>query len=170
MHVDLDWAVAEGDDLEEWECVVCRKTFRSEAAWNSHERSKKHLKELESLKRDMEQDAVELELDLDPTEDAEFETIPIDGKQVTEIIDVSPKSEINEAIDSSNLKIPPTGQGPLDSKASSDEEATVSGGMNDRADTALHQPSKREKRRARQAKKAELQDRNDIGVCEISKS
>jgi len=164
LHVDLDWAVAEGDDLEEWECVVCRKTFRSEAAWNSHERSKKHLKELESLKRDMEQDAVELDLD-HATEDAETETTATEGEQSTENIVVSPKSELNEAVDLSNLKMPPTDQGPPDSKATSHEEPT---GMNDRADTALHQPSKREKRRARHAKRAELQD---IGVRElVSKS
>jgi len=43
---DNDWAAAEIGG-EEWECVVCNKTFRSEAAWNSHERSRKHLKEVE---------------------------------------------------------------------------------------------------------------------------
>jgi DnaJ family protein A protein 5 len=32
---------------EEWECIVCAKSFRSEAAWRSHERSRKHLKEVE---------------------------------------------------------------------------------------------------------------------------
>jgi DnaJ family protein A protein 5 len=42
---DNDWAAEmEG---EEWECVVCNKSFRSEAAWNSHERSRKHLREVE---------------------------------------------------------------------------------------------------------------------------
>ena len=39
--VDSDDAELEG---EEWECVACDKSFRSEAAWNSHERSRKHLK------------------------------------------------------------------------------------------------------------------------------
>jgi DnaJ family protein A protein 5 len=53
--VDLEWAVAEGgDDEQEWECVVCGKAFRSEAAWDSHERSKKHLKEVERLKLEMQ--------------------------------------------------------------------------------------------------------------------
>jgi len=41
----IDWEEAEGE--EEWECVACARTFRSEAAWESHERSRKHLKEVE---------------------------------------------------------------------------------------------------------------------------
>jgi DnaJ family protein A protein 5 len=43
-QIDSDDAELEG---EEWECVACDKSFRSEAAWNSHERSKKHLKAVE---------------------------------------------------------------------------------------------------------------------------
>lgn len=53
LHADLEWAVAEGTDDEAWECVICNKIFRSEAAWDSHERSKKHLKEVERLQRQM---------------------------------------------------------------------------------------------------------------------
>ncbi|OJT13882.1 DnaJ subfamily C member 21 -like protein [Trametes pubescens] len=52
---DLEWAAAEGED-EEWECVACGKSFRSEAAWDSHERSKKHLKAVEALKLQMEEE------------------------------------------------------------------------------------------------------------------
>jgi len=55
-HADLDWAFAEGEEVEEWECVACRKIFRSEAAWNSHERSKKHMKEVERLRLQMEEE------------------------------------------------------------------------------------------------------------------
>jgi DnaJ family protein A protein 5 len=40
-----EWEEAEGE--EEWECVACARTFRSEAAWESHERSRKHLREVE---------------------------------------------------------------------------------------------------------------------------
>ncbi|KAI1786776.1 DnaJ-domain-containing protein [Ganoderma leucocontextum] len=60
--VDLEWAAAEGEDEEEWECVACGKSFRSEAAWDSHERSRKHLKAVEALKRAMEQEHEELGL------------------------------------------------------------------------------------------------------------
>jgi DnaJ homolog subfamily A member 5 len=41
---------------------VCNKTFRSEAAWDSHERSKKHIKEVERLKREMQDEEDELGL------------------------------------------------------------------------------------------------------------
>lgn len=40
-----EWDDAEG--AEEWECVACGKEFKSEAAWMTHERSRKHLKEVE---------------------------------------------------------------------------------------------------------------------------
>ncbi|KAF8962691.1 hypothetical protein BDZ97DRAFT_1823537 [Flammula alnicola] len=63
LHADLDWAAAEGEESEEWECVACRKTFRSEAAWDSHERSKRHMKEVEKLRREMEEEDEDLELD-----------------------------------------------------------------------------------------------------------
>ncbi|KAI0654687.1 hypothetical protein C8Q70DRAFT_1026436 [Cubamyces menziesii] len=62
---DLEWAAAEGEDDEEWECVACGKSFRSEAAWDSHERSKKHLKAVEMLKRQMEEENEEFGLDED---------------------------------------------------------------------------------------------------------
>jgi DnaJ family protein A protein 5 len=59
---DLEWARAEGAEDEEWECIACNKTFRSEAAWNSHERSKKHLRAVELLKREMQDEEQELGL------------------------------------------------------------------------------------------------------------
>lgn len=59
---DLDWARAEGAEGEEWECIACNKTFRSEAAWHSHERSKKHLRAVEHLKREMQNEELELDL------------------------------------------------------------------------------------------------------------
>lgn len=40
-----EWADGQAGH-EEWECVACGKTFRSEKAWGNHERSNKHLKEV----------------------------------------------------------------------------------------------------------------------------
>lgn len=71
-HADLEWAAAENEDEEEWECVACGKSFRSEAAWDSHERSKKHMQAVEMLRLEMleEDEALGLdELDLEESGD-----------------------------------------------------------------------------------------------------
>lgn len=64
-----EWAKArEPDELEEseqeeseeehFECVACRKTYKSEKQWEAHEKSKKHLKAVESLRRQLEKEAL----------------------------------------------------------------------------------------------------------------
>ncbi|KAF8602830.1 DnaJ-domain-containing protein [Ceratobasidium sp. AG-I] len=79
-HADLEWGLAEGEG-EEYECVVCGKSFQSEAAWLSHERSKKHMKEVERLKRQMEAENVELGLDGEQENglNSEEPPTPVDG-------------------------------------------------------------------------------------------
>ncbi|QRV90164.1 DnaJ domain protein [Ceratobasidium sp. AG-Ba] len=80
-HADLEWGLAEGNN-EEYECVVCGKSFQTEAAWSSHERSKKHIKEVERLKRQMESENVELGLDVEDQGDGlntEEPPTPADG-------------------------------------------------------------------------------------------
>ncbi|KAH9848423.1 DnaJ domain-containing protein [Lenzites betulinus] len=87
---DLEWAAAEGED-EEWECVACGKSFRSEAAWDSHERSKKHLRAVDALKRQMEEENEEMGLESDggaPKEDWRSKpdsASETDGREETEI-------------------------------------------------------------------------------------
>ncbi|CAE6406454.1 unnamed protein product [Rhizoctonia solani] len=77
-HADLEWGLAEGDE-EEYECVVCDKSFQSEAGWLSHERSKKHMKEVEKLKRQMEEENIELGLDNEQDEIESDELLSPDG-------------------------------------------------------------------------------------------
>ena len=73
-----DWAkVRDPDELEEeseeeveeehFECVACRKTFKSERQWEAHERSKKHQKALHELRKKMRKDDTFLHLDDQPT-------------------------------------------------------------------------------------------------------
>src|SRR6266702_2066768 len=78
---DLEWARAEGTEDEEWECIACNKTFRSEAAWNSHERSKKHLRTVEQLKREMQDEELELELGQADGEFADADAEEVDGRR-----------------------------------------------------------------------------------------
>lgn len=106
---DLEWAAAENAQ-EEWECVACGKTFRSEAAWDSHERSRKHLKAVEELKRQMREESEELGLEGDDArareedadaEDDELSEEPPKTPVLSEAGDVTsgPEGE-QEAIDS----------------------------------------------------------------------
>ncbi|WFD33003.1 hypothetical protein MSPP1_004060 [Malassezia sp. CBS 17886] len=39
-----------------WDCVACNKHFQSQAAWDNHERSKKHRKEVLRLQREMREE------------------------------------------------------------------------------------------------------------------
>ncbi|EJU04702.1 DnaJ-domain-containing protein [Dacryopinax primogenitus] len=61
--------VLEAEDWEEeeegWECVACGKNFRSEKAWESHERSRKHLENVEKLRKELMREQEELGFDVD---------------------------------------------------------------------------------------------------------
>lgn len=49
--------IAESESEEEhYECVACRKTFKSEKQWDAHEKSKKHQKAIQTLRKKMEKD------------------------------------------------------------------------------------------------------------------
>ncbi|KAG9005081.1 hypothetical protein FRB93_009950 [Tulasnella sp. JGI-2019a] len=65
---DGQWEAAEG---AEYECVVCQKTFKSEQAWTNHEQSRKHLKEVQALKREMRRENEAFGLSEEPEVDDE---------------------------------------------------------------------------------------------------
>ncbi|KAM5352142.1 hypothetical protein ACJ41O_004865 [Fusarium nematophilum] len=66
-----DDGAAEGDfseseeesEVEILECVVCNKSFKSEKQLEAHERSKKHVKAVQQLRRQMKREGAELQLD-----------------------------------------------------------------------------------------------------------
>ncbi|EUC35277.1 hypothetical protein COCCADRAFT_91289 [Bipolaris zeicola 26-R-13] len=71
-----DWATARPDDEldeeseeeiqeEHYECVACNKTFKSERQYDAHEKSKKHQKSIQVLKRKMQKDNANLDLSQD---------------------------------------------------------------------------------------------------------
>ncbi|KAK3207639.1 hypothetical protein GRF29_103g1690976 [Pseudopithomyces chartarum] len=86
-----DWAkVREPEELleeseeeieeEHFECVACRKTFKSERQWEAHEKSKKHQKAIYALKKQMRKDNEFLDLGLETENDAAKGTMtPIDA-------------------------------------------------------------------------------------------
>lgn len=72
-HVTPEWARSEEpeeelsssseSDLEQFECVVCRKIFKSEKQFEAHERSKKHIKAVKQLRWEMAAQDEELQLE-----------------------------------------------------------------------------------------------------------
>lgn len=76
-----EWAQSRGDDdaeyndefatseedseVECFECVVCNKVFKSEKQYEVHEKSKKHVKAVQQLRRQMRKEGHDLELDVD---------------------------------------------------------------------------------------------------------
>jgi DnaJ family protein A protein 5 len=83
QHVVPDWAKTREPDhdnvggfsdseeevVEEIECVVCGKTFKSEKQFETHERSKKHVKAVQELQREMRRENEALNLDKSSAED-----------------------------------------------------------------------------------------------------
>lgn len=58
-----DDSAEEDKDIELLECVVCDKTFKSEKQLEAHERSKKHQKAVQQLRRHLRKEGKDLELD-----------------------------------------------------------------------------------------------------------
>lgn len=72
-----DWAQSRGDEeyndefamseeeseVECFECVICNKTFKSEKQFEAHEKSKKHTKAVQQLRRQMKKEGRDLDLD-----------------------------------------------------------------------------------------------------------
>ncbi|TFK40071.1 hypothetical protein BDQ12DRAFT_601907 [Crucibulum laeve] len=132
LHADLEWATAEGENSEEWECVACRKSFRSEAAWDSHERSKKHMKEVERLRREMEMEDAELGLeeDIDTLELSAAEPVDdiIDPPEIPIIVASDTNTERPQEVPiPSPAPMPPvpTPSATLESDASDREESSI---------------------------------------------
>lgn len=60
----------EESEDEQYECVACRKTFKSENQFDAHERSKKHQKAVAALRKKLKKEGVALDLDEEDDESA----------------------------------------------------------------------------------------------------
>ena len=57
---------------EEVECVLCSKSFKSEKQFEAHERSKKHLKAVQQVQRQMHHEAVDLDINTSTPQNLSF--------------------------------------------------------------------------------------------------
>ncbi|KAK7943241.1 uncharacterized protein PG986_012354 [Apiospora aurea] len=133
-YVVPDWAQSRGDDnglegefteseeeseVEHIECVVCNKIFKTEKQFEAHEKSKKHIKAVQQLRREMKKENAGLELDTPPT--STQHAAPMSEEEGGE-------GEDGEGVadDADDAQIPPaTGSGPAEKVASIDTPAAV---------------------------------------------
>lgn len=122
---------SESEVEEVFECVACKKTFKSEKQWDAHEKSKKHQKAVQALRKKMQKENANLNLDNEPTSgnatplDAEdYEPLPEDQYPMMEDEalpeDEYPIMDDDAVADMGNLKLQD------DLSDSGEEEATHS--------------------------------------------
>ncbi|KAG8213198.1 hypothetical protein J3R82DRAFT_11663 [Butyriboletus roseoflavus] len=170
QHDDLEWAAAEGEDPEEWQCVACGKCFKSEAAWDSHERSKKHMKEVERLKREIMKENEELGLSGEGWNDNdERRYVEVDGHVDPQPPPTPPSQAQSDDSDSVSVRLPKTIdvlEDELVSEESSKDTERLQVGQTAADDdegldaqppqmSAPRELSKREKRKLREARKVQ---------------
>ncbi|KAK9472749.1 uncharacterized protein V1510DRAFT_364996 [Dipodascopsis tothii] len=172
------------DDVDEvYECVVCDKIFKNENQFDSHEKSKKHLKAVRDLTRQMRREGIEFGLDTAPLHggaeaeaEAEPEPAPAPEADLSDAGDASDASEIyvqrtsrfagvmSDAGDDDDS----ADDGAVDALADDLAAASVSADPADAAASAGAAPApkklgKAKERRAKKEQKA--QDIGDILIC-----
>lgn len=74
----------EEEEEQRYECVVCKKVFGSQGQMNAHERSKKHIKAVQQLKRQMMKENKDFDLDRDVRGRA---SKPVEEEEEYEVMD-----------------------------------------------------------------------------------
>ncbi|KAI8950174.1 DnaJ domain-containing protein [Xylaria longipes] len=127
-----EWAQSRGDDahisefsesedeseVEEIECIVCKKSFKSEKQFEAHEKSKKHLKAVQQLKRQMKKEDTNFDLggEVKPGPDSPWDGTAIgEDRSVVDAPDEGTRSPRSQA-----------SSGPLDGASRADAGPTVS--------------------------------------------
>lgn len=176
--------------IERYECIVCRKTFGSEGQMNAHERSKKHTKAVHVLKRQMQKENKEFDLDRDVRGWAKSkdEFTPIDDEE--EMKDENKEDSDDEEVEELEAEKKPLPKAsspsptPSDNEEDDDEyvteqqfEARVLGNTEDLTESLSNtlnltsdneapksQPSKIGKAKAKRAKRAAVETETETST------
>lgn len=188
----------EESEVECFECVVCNKVFKSEKQFEAHEKSKKHVKAVQQLRRQLKKEGHDLELDLDESPAAaapSSEKDPLDAETVAQD-DESEPVPISEEAGTQNLaddNRSQSSEGPLDDeyaprdvvegRLAPDNQAGAAepGGEEDELVSKMTEatidddedaaaPRKMGKAKAKRAKKAAQAQGQEASVCFITAS
>ncbi|POS88334.1 hypothetical protein EPUL_000002, partial [Erysiphe pulchra] len=89
---------SEESEVENIECVVCRKIFKSENQFHAHEKSKKHIKAVKQLKRELQKENKLLNLEISSNLEAEEQPLN-SNSQIQEKSDSELGTEIDTKIE-----------------------------------------------------------------------
>ncbi|KAF3397153.1 DnaJ subfamily C member 21 [Talaromyces pinophilus] len=108
-------------EVEHFECVVCNKLFKSQKQFEAHEKSKKHIKAVKQLRKEMLLEDEELNLDVDERPEAklvasEEDIVSTHDTPNTEVDDDIGETEVNDK------DIPATASRSPSPSASDDED------------------------------------------------
>ncbi|PVH86596.1 DnaJ-domain-containing protein, partial [Cadophora sp. DSE1049] len=106
-HVVQDWAKSQQPDpeplseseeseVEQIECVVCQKIFKSENQYKAHEKSKKHIKAVQQLQREIRRDNERLNLNSTSGSEPAVPVSDMDALNISEKKVPHPKSGISD--------------------------------------------------------------------------
>lgn len=88
---------AEEEYVDHLYCVACNKSFKNESSFKNHETSKKHLSNIERLKKEMLEESLDDNIDSDDSEDVErVETVKKSKKSKKKnrvIVQLEPENE-----------------------------------------------------------------------------
>lgn len=110
-------------EVEHFECVVCNKLFKSQKQFEAHERSKKHIKAVKQLRKEMLLEDEELNLDVDEKQEVKLVESEDDVDTAVVHNTADGVDDINEIEDTTNipLKLKTASRSPSPS-ASEDED------------------------------------------------
>jgi DnaJ family protein A protein 5 len=108
----------EESEEEQFECVACRKTFKSENQFEAHEKSKKHVKAVQALRKKMMKEGISLDISEDEEQDmadeSEYPVVedPIGGARLGDDADAPHSDELEGAVEDLDISNETPSRGP----------------------------------------------------------
>ncbi|MCJ1432628.1 hypothetical protein MMC27_001985 [Xylographa pallens] len=96
VQVGVNASEEELEPQEYFECVTCKKSFKSEKQWEAHEKSKKHIKSIQHLRRTMQKEDEAISLDNSKHEPQVTTRVPCDEEEEAGAEPVSPVAGLTE--------------------------------------------------------------------------
>jgi DnaJ family protein A protein 5 len=113
-----EFSSEEESEEHQFDCVVCNKSFKSEAQYEAHEKSKKHIKLVKQLKKDMKDQDLNLEISGERLDGAAHNGDLLSREEAS-----APEGDLQPLGEDLDEETRGNGEGAHDPKGDSDKEA-----------------------------------------------